>query len=123
MNPTGILLFGYDRQQADTIKESLDGLLKKEIFLISASHKEDWKIIDILEQEPGTCFEEKNHKVCMFLGFSREQIDTTLKGFPKEKGIARPLFCVPTQHNLQWRFEKLQEHLLEEQRRMTPQTG
>jgi len=123
MNQTGLLLFGYDRQQADTIKETLDGLLEKDLFLISASQRENWKVIDILEEEPGNLFEEMTPKICMFLGFSREEIDATLKGFPKEKEIARPLFCVPTEHNLQWRFERLREHLLEEQRRMTRNTG
>lgn len=122
MNSRGILLFGYDREQAGIIQEAFAGIAGTDLTLISASGKEEWTIIDILETQSNDRFEERADKICMFLGFSKEQIQAALKEFPKKEGLPRPLFCVLTEHNLRWRFDTLREHLREEHLRMTGET-
>jgi len=116
MNPLGILVYGYNEDDARYIEESLGRTLGQEIFLISASKKEDMTIGNILEKGPEDIFEERETKILVFLGFSKEQIDMTLKEFPGRANLARPIFCGLTQHNIGWHLTELIEHLLEEER-------
>lgn len=116
MHPLGILVYGYNKKNAQFIGESLGIILDREIFVISASQKEDMKITDILEKGPEDIFEDKEAKVIMFLAFSKEQIEMTLREFPDEGDLPRPIFCGLTNHNMGWHVSDLIEHLLEEER-------
>lgn len=122
MNPLGILVYGYNEKDARFIGESLGHTLEQEIFVISASKKEDMKISDILEKGPEDLFENKDTKLLMFLAFSKEQIDLTLREFPDKKGLARPIFCGLTNHNIGWQLSDLTEHLLGEERHWKKKT-
>ncbi|MBW2638449.1 MAG: DUF3783 domain-containing protein [Deltaproteobacteria bacterium] len=116
MNPLGILVYGYNEEDARFIGESLGHTLEQEIFVISASKKEDMTIGDILEKGPGGIFEDRKTKILVFLAFSKEQADMTLSEFPDKENMARPIFCGLTQHNIGWHLTDLIEHLLEEER-------
>lgn len=117
MNPLGIMAYGYNEEDARCIGEWLGHTLEQEIFVISASKKEDMTIGDILEKGPEDIFEERETKILVFLAFSKEQIDRTLREFPSKEGLTRPIFCGLTQHNIGWHLSDLIEHLLEEDRR------
>lgn len=110
----GIMLYGYDKDTAAVIGETLGTVLGQELFVISASQKENLKIRDILEKGPEDCFEEAETKMVMFLAFSEEQIGMALKGFPEGEGIKRPIFCGLTGENIQWQLSELLEHLSNE---------
>jgi hypothetical protein len=60
----------------------------------------------------------------MVLGFTDEDLEATLKGFPKVEGLTRPIFCVLTQNNINWPLRELVDDLLREReqfRRMKEQ--
>jgi hypothetical protein len=115
MKPLGILVYGYNKDDARFMGESLGRALEQEIFVISASKKEDLTIREILEKGPEDIFEEKETKILVFLAFSKEQIDLTLREFPGRDNPTRPIFCGLTQHNIGWHLSDLIEHLLEEE--------
>jgi hypothetical protein len=116
MKPLGILVYGYSEEDARFIGESLGHTLEQEIFVISASKKEALTIRDILEKGPEDLFEDRETKILVFLAFSKEQIDMTLKEFPVRDNLTRPIFCGLTHHNIGWHLSDLIEHLLEEER-------
>ena len=122
MNPLGILVYGYSEEDARFMGESLGHALEQELFVISASKKEDMTIGDILEKGPEDIFEDREPKILMFLAFSKEQIDMTLTEFPHKEALARPIFCGLTQHNIGWHLTDLTEHLLEEDRHWKTKT-
>lgn len=121
--PLGIIIYGYNEEHARTIKKSLDGATGEDVMLLSASGRESEKVRTILETEPDGPFEEKDTKVVMFLGFDDGQIDLALKAFPKEGGIARPIFCGLTPDNIGWGLEELLGHLEEEKRYWSGRKG
>lgn len=122
MKPLGILIYGYNDNDARFIAESLGHTLNQEIFVISASQKEDLSIREILEKGPEDLFEDRETKILIFLAFSEEQIDRALKEFPVREDLVRPIFCGLTQHNIGWHLSDLIEHLLEEERHWKTKT-
>jgi hypothetical protein len=116
MTDIGIMLYGYGEDDANLIHGTLEEVLGEEIDLISAARQEERVVADILERADSVNFEEQKVKVLMVLGFTEDQLDTALKGFPKREGLARPIFCVLTQHNLRWPLLHLIEDLLDERR-------
>ena len=116
MSGIGIMLYGYGPEDATVIHESLEEVLGEELDLISAVNQEERVVADILERADSVNFEERDIKVLMVLGFTEEQLEVTLKGFPKREGLARPIFCVLTQHNARWPLMHLIEDLLDERR-------
>jgi hypothetical protein len=122
MNPLGILVYGYNEEDARFIGESLGHTLEQDIFVISASKKEDMTIGHILEKGPEDLFEDREPKIVVFLAFSKEQIDMTLREFPDREDLARPIFCGLTHHNIGWQLSHLIEHLLEEERHWKAKT-
>ncbi|MCK5252284.1 MAG: DUF3783 domain-containing protein [Thermoplasmata archaeon] len=114
MPAIGIMLYGYGEEDAAFIHEAVEEVLGEEVDLISAAGQEEKVVAEILERADSVNFEERDIKVMMVLGFSEEQLDTTLKGFPRREGLARPIFCVLTQHNTRWPLMHLIEDLLEE---------
>jgi hypothetical protein len=111
----GILLYGYDRNDALVIVNEYMEFLEEGIVLIGASCSDDLAVSEILSPGFRQCFEDHENKVIMFLGFSGEQVQMALKSFPGERGIPRPIFCGLTESNYNWKMKDLVEHLLEEQ--------
>ena len=120
-DPIGILIYGYRKEDAFTIRAALDRALEESVFLISGSGKEEWVVLDILDKGPEDIFEAKEDKVVIFLAFTQDQIDAALRGFP-EQGIPRPIFCGLTMQNMQWKLNILIGHLKEEHRLWTQES-
>ena len=119
MAAVGVLICGYNQEDARTIKAFLDKTLDTYVIMVSASQKADMKIIDILRKGPEERFEDEETKVLMFLGFSEVQTHMALEGFPADGGLKRPIFCSLTTQNQQWPLRELIEHLVEEHQRWT----
>ncbi|MHB8772492.1 MAG: DUF3783 domain-containing protein [Syntrophales bacterium] len=119
MQAVGVLICGYNEEDARTIKALLDKTLDTYVIMVSASPKTDMKIIDILRTSPEEKFGEEEIKILMFLGFSEVQVHMVLEGFPKEGGLKRPIFCSLTAQNQHWPLSELIEHLTEEHRQWT----
>ena len=115
MQSVGVLICGYNEEDARTIKAFLDKTLDTYVIMVSASQKADMKIIDILRTSPEECFLEEETKILMFLGFSEVQIHMVLEGFPGD-GLKRPIFCSLTAQNQHWPLSELIEHLAAEHR-------
>ncbi len=112
MNP-GILVYGYDKHDADLIHESITQTLQKPVFVTSAINNESETINTLIDQQHQNKFEEKDTKILMFISINNEEIQQILKVFPIS--VKRPIFCGLTEHNISWPFTNLKEHLLEEQ--------
>lgn len=112
MSP-GILVYGYDKNQAEQIQESITIALKKTIFLKSAFDKESELIESLIKADNNNMFEDNKTKIIMFIDMIDSEVRTVLNSFPKN--IQRPIFCGLTEHNISWPFKELKEHLLEEQ--------
>ena len=117
-DPIGILIYGYNREDAFRIRATLDRALNDSIFVISASGKEDMLIADILDNGPEDFYEDRQDKIIMFLAFNKEQVDAVLNDFPSPN-ITRPIFCGLTVQNIQWMMNRLIEHLKQEHRQWT----
>jgi len=110
-----VVVYGYSEEDMNKLKEFLDNKLEINLEIISASGKENIKIADILEINEGSFFEDKEDKVLMFLDFLDEEIRYILHNF-SEINIPKPLFCVLTEHNIEWTFDKLIFDLIEERK-------
>ncbi|MCE5263434.1 MAG: DUF3783 domain-containing protein [Deltaproteobacteria bacterium] len=120
MQSVGVLICGYGKNDAETIKAFLDRTLDAYVTVVSASQKTEMKIIDILQKGPEDCFGDEETKILMFLGFSEAQVRRVLQDFPGGAGgVKRPIFCSLTAQNRQWPLGELIEHLAEEHRRWT----
>jgi len=119
MQSVGVLICGYNQEDARAIKAFLDKTLDTYVILVSASQKADMEIIDILRKGPEECFAEENTKILMFLGFSEVQTHMVLEGFPADGGLKRPIFCTLTAQNQHWPLRELIEHLVTEHRQWT----
>jgi len=113
----GIMLYGYNAEDADKIKSLLEAGLGVDIDLISASTMEDSTVIEILDKGDEDTFEDKETKLLMYLGdFTDEQLRTGMKAIPKDAEPKRPIFCTLTENNLNWKLTQLIEDLLEEEK-------
>ena len=112
----GFMLYGFDKDEAETVNEFMQVLAQREVKGISATGKMNKKVADILSQAKFDQFESAEPKVLMFLGFQDNQIGAAMKYFPKDLG--RPIFCSLTEQNVHWTLEYLIEHLLEERAAM-----
>jgi hypothetical protein len=119
MQSVGVLICGYDQEDARTIKAFLDKTLDTYVLLIGASPATDMKIIDILRQGQTECFAEAEIKVLIFLGFSEVQTHMVLEGFPANCGLKRPIFCALTSQNRHWPLRELIGHLVKEHQHWT----
>ncbi len=117
MGDIGILLYGYSEAQAERITAHLGEVLGRDVALLSASGGEDTTIDSLLEMEGTARFEEREHRVLMFLGFDDALIARAMDCFPRDADLPRPIFCGLTEENHRWKFSYLLEHLLEEHRR------
>ncbi|MFO8052324.1 MAG: DUF3783 domain-containing protein [Thermoplasmatota archaeon] len=108
MDPLGVMLYGFDRSSGESIVDYLSKTCGREVLLISGSGREEDKVMDILSDEEYREFEEKEDpKVVMFLGFDGPLIHASMDGFPALDGQQRPIFCTPTQENVNWKLSEL----------------
>ena len=114
-NQKHIVVYGYPEVDVNKLKVFLDTKLEINLEIISASGKENIKIADILESNECSFFEDKQDKVLMFLDFLDEEIRYLLHNF-SDVNIPKPLFCVLTEHNIEWDFDKLILDLIEERK-------
>ncbi|MCU0799864.1 MAG: DUF3783 domain-containing protein [Candidatus Thermoplasmatota archaeon] len=115
MDELGLMLYGFSRDQSIVLKGTLEGLLGTHVTLISGSGKEDHLLLDVLEKEDALLFEERDDpRVVMFLGFDGPQIHTAMDNFPRFEGKKRPIFCTPTEENINWKLSALLKDLMEE---------
>jgi hypothetical protein len=119
MQSVGVLICGYDQEDARSIKAFLDKTLETYVIMVSASRKAEMRIIDILKKGSEECFAEEETKILMFLGFSEVQIHMVLEGFPGDGGLKRPIFCSLTSQNQHRPLRELSEHLVAEHRQWT----
>jgi hypothetical protein len=113
----GIMVYGYNEADAKKIKIKIEGIMKKEVDLISGSRQENQVIRDILESGGAADFEEADRKVMMFLGdFTTKQLQASMKALPPEGEIQRPIFCTVTDRNFFWTLSDLIEDLVKEER-------
>ena len=110
-----IVVYGYPEEDVNKLKAFLGNKLEINLEIISASGKENIKIADILESNECSLFEDKQNKVLMFLDFLDEEIRYLLHNF-SDVNIPKPLFCVLTEHNIEWNFDKLILDLIEERK-------
>ena len=114
METLGVLLYGYNSEDSKAIEQSLRKITNQDIVIISGSKKEEQKVMEILDNGPEECFEDKKNKILLFLGFSEFEVGAVLKEFPKSDSLARPIFCGLTEENINWTLSYLIEHLVEE---------
>ncbi len=119
MEPVGILLSGYDEEEAACIQALLKGLLATEVLVVGASGQGGETVASLLAQGPEGHFGDEPVKILLFLGFSETQIRAVLEGFPRAGTPRRPIFCALTEQNSRWSLAELSDHLLAEHRRWT----
>ena len=112
--PIGVMIHGFSKEEAGIVLEFLEGLAGRKIMPISATGKEKLRVVEILNSPEWESFAAADPRIVMFLGFDDSQIGAAMKYFPLQP---KPIFCSPTEQNLQWTFEYLVEHLLEERAR------
>jgi hypothetical protein len=117
VQPLGIMVYGYSADQSDVIRRSFDRLFSSATIVISASGREEMKVMDILAQGPRERFDEEQTRILVFLGFTQEQVRQALQDFPSEGNLPRPIFCTLTEQNIHWPLSRLVEHLTEEHNR------
>ncbi len=108
--PLGFMIHGFTKDEAELVQEYLETLAGRKIIPISATGMEELIVAEILNTAPYTNFASADPKILMFLGFEDNVIGAAMKHFPGVK----PIFCSPTEQNLQWTLKYLVEHLLEE---------
>ncbi|MBN1391089.1 MAG: DUF3783 domain-containing protein [Candidatus Thermoplasmatota archaeon] len=115
MNEIGIMVYGYDEVTARSISSHLEGVLGKEVLLISGCGREGDLVGDIIEDEVYAHWEAKEDpRLVMFLGFDGPSVHSSMDNFPSFKGQNRPIFCTPTEKNIEWSLKALLEDLMEE---------
>lgn len=114
MAEIGIMAYGFSKDDAETIRDSLKEINGEDVILITGSGREDHLLGDILEDEEYSTFEEKEDpRVIMFLGFDGPKIHASMDGFPRLEG-RRPIFCTPTEKNISWTLKALLQDLMGE---------
>ena len=116
MQPIGVLISGYQREDARAIKAFLDKQLDSYVLMVSASPASERKLVEILRDGGEDYYQEEETKILMFLGFSEVQTHMVLEAFPTGGSLARPIFCTLTSQNQQFPFRDLVAHLIEEHR-------
>jgi len=117
MESAGVLIYGYQGEDARRIRIFLDEVAGAPVFVTGASGQNETRIIDILQNTTESRFADEQPKIMMLLGFSEEQIHVILGGFSAGlKGVERPIFCMLTENNQDWQLKQLLEHLEEERR-------
>jgi len=117
MDSAGVLIYGYQGEDARRIRTFLDEVAGAPVFVTGASGQNETRIIDILQNTTESRFADEQPKIMMLLGFSEEQVHAVLGGFSTGlKGVERPIFCMMTKNNQNWPLKQLLDHLEEERR-------
>lgn len=117
MESLGVLIYGYNGEDALRIRAFLDEAVGFPVFMTSASGRNEEKILDILQNTTKVSFADEKTKIMMLLGFSEGQVNAILGSFPTgAQGLQRPIFCMMTEQNRDWPLQQLLEHLEEERR-------
>jgi len=111
-SPVGFMVHGFSKEEAELAQKFLETLAGRKVIPISATGMEKSRVAEILNSASFENFASAEPKILMFLGFPDNIIGGAMKHFPP--GLGRPIFCSPTEQNLQWTLESLIEHLLEE---------
>lgn len=114
--PVGFMIHGFSKNEAEHLQQFMEVLANQKVISISATGMEDQRVAQILDAARFDNFAAADPKILMFLGFQDNMIGAAMNHFPPDLG--RPIFCSPTEQNLQWTFEYLVEHLLEEREAM-----
>ena len=109
---SGFMIYGFSKDEAEIVLEYMETLAGGKIIPISGTGMEKFKVMEILNSAPFSDFASADPKIFMFLGFADDKIGAAMKFFPIQE---RPIFCTPTEKNINWTLEYLIEHLLEEQ--------
>lgn len=117
--PKGLLIYGFDKKDANVIYESMNQQVQSSLFLKSAHGKESETVETILESSYDNDFKNKKTKIIMFVNIKNSDIQQMLQTFPNT--VERPIFCGLTKHNINWPFTELKNHLLEEQAHLKQQ--
>jgi hypothetical protein len=113
MDRIGILLYGYNMNDAAGLRSIIEKGLGRKIILFSASGREDKNLKEVLDAGNVSNFEECETKILIFLGFLDGDIQKTMQMI-NGKDIARPIFCTLTAENIHWTLKVLIEHLRKE---------
>lgn len=109
------MVYGLTEEQALLIKQDLEAKLDLELRIVSASGKEDKVLCDVLSLDGEMLYEgREDPRIVMFLRFEGPWIHKALDGFPRIEGGTRPIFCTPTEHNVEWRVRDLIRDLMAE---------
>jgi hypothetical protein len=120
MEKAGVLIYGYNGDDAARIRAFLDEVAGFPVCITSGSGKNRETIADILQNPSENVFADEEAKIMMLLGFPEEQISAILGNFSiGAEGLKRPIFCMLTEQNQNWPLEELLEHLEEERRYWT----
>ena len=106
------MIHGFSKIEAELVLEFLQTLAGRKVIPISATGMEKHHVAEILDKAAFDTFASSDPKILMFLGFEDDKIGPAMTHFPPDLG--KPIFCSPTEQNLQWTMEYLIEHLLEE---------
>ncbi|MBV7273298.1 DUF3783 domain-containing protein [Clostridium thailandense] len=113
-NNKTILIFGFDAEE----KQTMHDLVKKNHFpnyKVVEEAMGKMKIKDILEGlrlNVYNCSLPKE-KVILFNNLNDEELDTAIKNI-RNSLISKPILAVITETSVNWTFESLLEHLVEE---------
>ncbi len=120
----GVLIYGYNGEDALQIKLFLDAAFAFPVFLTSASGRNEERLLDILQSATSNSFVDEKTKIMMLLGFSEEQVRMILGSFPSgAEALPRPIFCMLTEENRNWPLAELLEHLERERRYWAEKKG
>lgn len=114
--PLGIMLYGYGRDEARLIGDSVSGSSGSAVEVIDASGMEDAVVSSILEGGGSGSFVENDVRVLMFLGFDDDTLGRAMDDLRGVRGIVRPIFCCLTEENVNWTMKELLRDLMEEDR-------
>lgn len=109
-----IMIYGYDADQAEVIRKGLSKAMGGPVDVISADGRSGDTVFAVIDDGPSGAFEARDDRLCMFLGFDRDQIHEAIIRFPVSEDLPRPIFCVLTESNVEWTVERLIAHLIEE---------
>ena len=109
-----IMIYGYDGEQAEVIKEGLSKAMGGPVDVIGADGRTGDTVFAVIDDGPGGVFESRDDQLCMFLGFDRDKMHEAIIRFPVSENLPRPIFCVLTESNVEWTVERLISHLIEE---------
>lgn len=115
MTDKHVILYGYDDAKAHLIIGGLKQAMGFDIFAINAEGHEEETVVEIIEKKYTGNYQKRDIKVLMFVDFTDEEIEKAMDGFPKAKGLKRPIFCTPTEDNKDWTWEDLLDDLMEEE--------